>query len=583
MDFNRNANTINSKHAEFFLPALVVNLTGMILGVFDSVIAGNLLGAISLSAIRLIMPLGLITSALVSMISMASEIFLSKASGGFDNEHRNRVFSTGLLLSVFVSGLCAALCLLFQDTICNFLTNDGELLSLLMKYYVWFILDIPVWALVVYVSLCIKLNGHPKFSSYIMSSSIILNVVLDWIFMGPTGMDITGASLATFCSHAIILLIALVFYFRKNTIFSFDGSVLGGEFKQSCKVAGNMLSTGFAGSFVMTVCMSVSAWYLNTLVQDFGGNSALLAYTIVATADAILFIFVSATIGAMTPMVGIFLGEYDLDGIRYVYYRSKILLVTGSLITIAIVCCFPELLAKAFGVRQKEDLELVARMLRICSTGYVFLAYIPLLGSYYATLGRTKFSMVITLMRLFVFTILPTYLLSHFFGLNGFMISIPLSYFLTTAFIVVAAITIRNKNRDKYRGILLLDGSMEKQSIALSLKATEEQASQVSEFLQMELEKKGIDNKTAYLIAVAAEEVTVDICSRVKNKLVDIDIRLVDINGHNTLIIRDNGIQFNALENIVDDLSSIGVLVKICKKVEYFNVLGFNKLKITLD
>lgn len=100
MDFNRNANTINSKHAEFFLPALVVNLTGMILGVFDSVIAGNLLGAISLSAIRLIMPLGLITSALVSMISMASEIFLSKASGGFDNEHRNRVFSTGLLGSV---------------------------------------------------------------------------------------------------------------------------------------------------------------------------------------------------------------------------------------------------------------------------------------------------------------------------------------------------------------------------------------------------------------------------------------------------------------------------------------------------
>lgn len=583
MEFNRNANTINSKHAEFFLPALVLNLTGMILGIFDSVIAGNLLGAISLSAIRLIMPLGLITSALVSMIVMASEIFLSKASGADNKEQRNRVFSIGLLLSISVSALCAVLCLSLKNPICNFLTQDDELLDLLMKYYVWFILDVPAWAMVAYVSLCIKLNGFPKFSSGIMSVSIILNIILDWLFMGPAGMDITGASLATFISHVIVLTIAIGYYLKKNTIFRFDIAVLGPQFKQSSAIASKMLSTGFSGSFVMTMCMSVSAWYLNTLAQEYGGSSALLAYTIVATADAILFIFVSATIGAMTPMVGTFLGESDFDGIRYVYRRSKILLVTGSLVTIALVCCFPELLAKAFGVRDRQDLELAARMLRICAAGYLFLAYIPMFGSYYATLGRPKFSMVITLMRLIVFTVVPTYILTHFLGLDGFMISIPLSYFLTVAFIIAVVTVIRKKNPGKYRGLLLLDESMTRQVVSLSLKATTEQASQVSEFLQKEFENRKMDKKQSYLIAVAAEEVTVDICSRTENKIADIDIRIVEIEGHNTLIIRDNGKQFNPLENVSDDLSSIGMLVKICRNVEYFNVLGFNKLKITID
>ncbi|MCQ2059693.1 MAG: hypothetical protein MJY71_07700 [Bacteroidaceae bacterium] len=583
MEFQRNANTINSKHAEFFLPALVLNLTGMILGIFDSVIAGNLLGAISLSAIRLIMPLGLITSALVSMIVMASEIFLSKASGGDDIQNRNRVYSIGLLLSLLVSGTCAAVCLLFKNPVCNFLTQDSELLELIKKYYVWFILDVPAWAMVAYISLCIKLNGFPKFSSGIMSVSIILNIVLDWIFMGPVGMDIKGASLATFCAHAIVLTIALSYYFRKNSIFRFDCAVLGSELQSSSRTAGQMLSTGFSGSFVMTMCMSVSAWYLNTMAQNYGGNSALLAYTIVATADAILFMFVSATIGAMTPMVGTFLGECDFDGIRYVYRRSKIFLVSGALVTVVIVCCFPELLAKAFGIRNQNDLEFTAQMLRICAAGYLFLAYIPLFGSYYATLGRPQFSMVITLMRLVVFTIVPTYILTHLMGLDGFMISIPLSYFLTLVFIIAAVTVIRKKNPGKYRGILLLDDSMTKQVASLSLKATTEQASKVSEFLQNEFEKKEMDKKQSYLIAVAAEEVTVDICSRVEDKITDIDIRIVEIEGHNTLIIRDNGKQFNPLENVSDDLSSIGMLVKICKNVEYFNVLGFNKLKITLD
>lgn len=121
--------------------------------------------------------------------------------------------------------------------------------------------------------------------------------------------------------------------------------------------------------------------------------------------------------------------------------------------------------------------------------------------------------------------------------------------------------------------------------LALSFKGTKENAAGVSLYLSSFLSKNGIEESRANRIAVAVEEMAANCAERMegKKKFADIDIRIFADKKETIISVRDNGDEFDPLNDDKEfEMSPLTVVKAISDKVEYSRALGFNRTIIKL-
>lgn len=98
-------------------------------------------------------------------------------------------------------------------------------------------------------------------------------------------------------------------------------------------------------------------------------------------------------------------------------------------------------------------------------------------------------------------------------------------------------------------------------------------------------QKNGIEESRANRIAVAVEEMAANCAERMegKKKFADIDIRIFADKNETIISVRDNGDEFDPLNDDKEfEMSPLTVVKAISDKVEYSRVLGFNRTIIKL-
>ena len=116
-------------------------------------------------------------------------------------------------------------------------------------------------------------------------------------------------------------------------------------------------------------------------------------------------------------------------------------------------------------------------------------------------------------------------------------------------------------------------------------KGTKENAAGVSLYLSSFLSKNGIEESRANRIAVAVEEMAASCAERMegKKKFADIDIRIFADKNETIISVRDNGDEFDPLNDDKEfEMSPLTVVKAISDKVEYSRALGFNRTIIKL-
>ena len=150
---------------------------------------------------------------------------------------------------------------------------------------------------------------------------------------------------------------------------------------------------------------------------------------------------------------------------------------------------------------------------------------------------------------------------------------------------VAADLAEKRKSGGKYKNFYLLEETEDNELLALSFKGTKENAAGVSLYLSSFLSKNGIEESRANRIAVAVEEMAASCAERMegKKKFADIDIRIFADKKETIISVRDNGDEFDPLNDDKEfEMSSLTVVKAISDKVEYSRVLGFNRTIIKL-
>ncbi|MCR5733215.1 MAG: hypothetical protein K6G22_01290 [Lachnospiraceae bacterium] len=196
----------------YVLPAIILFLFNGVYTIADGIFIERFVGPYAIGAVNLYYPILTLTLATGSMIGAGGAVNLASLLGAGKKEEADRLFSqlitaaavTGLVISVFGN--------LFDTQILSFLGATEGNYGYAYPYYKVLVTTCPVLMFASVFVPFIFAEGKTLAISLLSVAGGILNIVLDYVFMGIFGTGIAGAAWASTAGYAVPGLYALIFY-----------------------------------------------------------------------------------------------------------------------------------------------------------------------------------------------------------------------------------------------------------------------------------------------------------------------------------------------------------------------------------
>ena len=292
------------------MPIFLSQLFQQLYNTADSFIVGNYLGKEALAAVN---SSGSLIYLLISFFvgaSMGAGVVISRYFGAGDLDrvskavHTNAVFSLicGVVLSVFGVTMTPHI-VRWMGVPEDVLPNSVAYL----RYY--FIGCVPV---VMYNSMKGVMNavGDSKRPLYYLIVSSVLNVILDWLFVGVFGLGVEWAAIATVISQTVSAILCLWQLTRKGTVYRLEWKKLRMDAQSLKEIVKYGLPTGVQNSVI---------GFANVLVQtniNSFGSLAMAACGAYSRIEGFVFLPIMSMSMALTSYIGQNLGAKE-------YARAK--------------------------------------------------------------------------------------------------------------------------------------------------------------------------------------------------------------------------------------------------------------------
>ena len=191
----------------FSLPYLLACFLQTFYGVADLVIVGYFNGSSTITAVSVGSQIMHMITLLLAGIAMGTTVLVGRAYGA--KETNQAAFAVGNSITLFTlfSIAMTAVCLLSTDAITSILQTPPEAFDETSLYSRICFLGIPfIAAFNVLASTC-RGAGDTKHPMMFVAFGGILNIILDYILIGPCGLGAAGAAWATVISQVAVVII----------------------------------------------------------------------------------------------------------------------------------------------------------------------------------------------------------------------------------------------------------------------------------------------------------------------------------------------------------------------------------------
>ena len=258
----------------FALPTMVMMIFMSLYSIVDGIFISRLLGTNALSAANIVYPVISIVFAVGIMLSTGGSALIAKKLGEGKEREAREDFSFLTLVS-FLFGIAILLIgNIFIEPIVRALGSTDALLPYCVDYLSVSLLLAPAAMLQMMFQTFFVTAGKPLIGLMLTISGGVANMILDYLFMGPFNMGISGAALATGIGELIPAVIGLFYFlFTCHSLYLTKPVVRFQVLKESC----------FNGSSEMVTNLStaVVTYLFNITMLKFLGEPGVAAITIV--------------------------------------------------------------------------------------------------------------------------------------------------------------------------------------------------------------------------------------------------------------------------------------------------------------
>lgn len=281
-------------------------------------------------------------------------------------------------------------------------------------------------------------QGRTKTMTVVSAISSIVNVILDPFFIFDNvlglkglGMGIKGAAIATVISKVVLVIISIMAVKRESEIevtfkgFSLDMDIIKDIFTMAIPA-----SLGTGGE-------AIGFTILNGFIQSYG-TTTLAAFSM---GNRIADLFNQGAMGigmALTSIIGQNYGAGEKERTRDIFKRANIIITFFSIFTAICILTFKEPLLSVF-IKDKSEVELwrqASEYMNYTAIITFFMGYFAAIHGYFQGVGKTKFTMFLSLARLWLLRLPIIIILKNTtdLGSTGIWIAMLVSNGLTVAF-----------------------------------------------------------------------------------------------------------------------------------------------------
>lgn len=323
---------------QFSMPLFCSNLLQQLYNLTDTALAGHLLGSAALAEIGATAALyGLIMNFAFGM-NNGLALTVSRYFGAGDESGIRRAVGCMVTLSAAVSLVLTGCSLLGRDALLTVLQVPAQAWGGASAYLTVILLGIPLTMLYNMEAALLRAVGNSVTPLLFLLFSSVLNVGLDAAFMGPLGLGVRGAAIATVLAQGISAVLGVVYILRGYPELRFTPRQLGAAARRLAElyfIPGGALGIGVATFSSQNlgagrrsrIWQSVKAalaiyfvWWVFVMAFTFLlGGAAIRGITgstdEVIISNALLYLKISAPV--IPPMAVLVILRNMLQGIRH--------------------------------------------------------------------------------------------------------------------------------------------------------------------------------------------------------------------------------------------------------------------------
>ena len=422
----------------FALPTLLMTVCSSCYTIVDGYFIARYAGVMALSGLNMFWPAWSVEFGLAVMLVVGGSAMIAKNMG--EGRYRlARARFTGLTLLLLALGVAVAV---VGNVWCEEINRALGASELQMPYAVDYarvhFCFGPCLFLQAAANMFFVTAGRPSLGLISTIVAGVLNMALDYVFMVPLGMGITGASMATGIGWAVPTLVFAVVFARRSGTLYFTPPRL------KWRTLGRICSNGIS-EMVTHLAVFVNGVLFNLSFLRYAGETGVAALAVVFYFE---YLFTAVFFGYATgvsPIISFKYGHADYPQLRFVTRRNMQTLALIALIAyVASMLTLPYTLP-VFVDPGTEVYELAERGFVLYATSFL-LAWVGIYASaHFTALSNGPVSAVISGARSFVFMVGSILLLPLALGTDGLWLAVPTAELLGGMLAVVLLLRLRRR------------------------------------------------------------------------------------------------------------------------------------------
>ncbi|MCY1153361.1 MAG: MATE family efflux transporter [Sphaerochaetaceae bacterium] len=434
---------VKSAIIKLALPTMLAMAMQMIYNLTDTYFMGqtgdlNLVAAISLAS-----PLIMMFQAAGNIFASGTSCYISQRLGAKDYKEAKRSNSVAFYTAIGIGAVFTLIFLLFQDNILNLIgTSDAtkvptsEYLIVMSTLCIFPILNVTLAGL-------IRSEGATDKAMTGMVIGLVLNIILDPLFILALNMGTSGAAWATIIGNIVSVGYFIKHFSKKNSLLSIKFK----DFKPSRKIYGETFKIGIPAA-LSSIVMSISFILVNIIASTYG-DYVVAGNGIQMRVNSMVIMLIIGLAQGYQPFAGYCYGARKFDRLKS---GLKTTMLYGTLVSLFFTLIFIFFGDNIIRLFLDDDLTVQAgaQILR------AFTWCVPFFGIQFTVMvtfqatGKAIKAMLISLGRQCIIYLPLLFILNNNFGFKGFIFAQPIADITTTLIAFLLSISFMKEMNKRH-------------------------------------------------------------------------------------------------------------------------------------
>lgn len=409
---------IHKQFWNYVLPSMFTMLLSGFYAIVDGLFVGNAVGDTALGAINLAYPIQVILNATAIGLGIGGSVVMSRSRGdGKEDKARHAMGSTLALL--LVCGIILSVGLLaLHPMLLRMLGAKGAMYAQARSYIIVVLMGGLLPVLGNGLNPLLRNYGKTFLATAIMSSGLMTNIILDYLFVFRFHMGLAGAAWATITAQGVVAVLTLLYmYARELKSYSRKDIVPDIPLVQSIVRIG-------LSPFGQTMAPSLVIVLTNWMCLRYGGDAAVTIYSVVSYVLCSAQLLLQGIGDGVQPLISFYYGAKKEDKIHILYRKAFFVTIAVSLILCIAVVLFLNPLTALFGISD-AIFEGAKTAILITTLSFPFLGITRVTSAIFYATEKTRNSTFLVYMEPCLLLPLSLFALSFLFQLNGIWMAYP--------------------------------------------------------------------------------------------------------------------------------------------------------------